>query len=469
MSLIKLIKDYKRKNRILFTTPSHNQGSFIIPESLKFLGKDIFKNDFSEIEGFDNLQNPDGAILESEKKAADIYGSQTSFYLINGSTSGIIALMLAVLKPNDKVLIARNCHKSVYNSLVLSGALPVWVTSEYNDEWGIFKHVSPKDVEKAFVQNPDIKAFILTNPTYEGMIADIEKISLICKEHNAVLIVDEAHGALWNFDKTIGTPALYLKADAAVQSLHKTGGALNPSAILHISQESKIDKNKVKDALNLINTTSPSYPLLLNIETTINFLNSKKGKKQISQLTDNIIEFKNSLKKFSNIHIYYENNDITKILIKIDGLSGFELSDILFNKYKIEDELANEKSVLFLTGIGTSKAKLKKLKNALIKTANKTAKDILKKANEADESAQIESENKSRFLNYPAPQVVCSPLQAFNKPFKLIKKEDAAGQISQEVIIEYPPGIPLLLPGELIQEGHLTFFKDNEKIKIMAD
>ena len=224
---------------------------------------------------------------------------------------------------------------------------------------------------------------------------------------------------------------------------------------MHISKDSTIDIDKVQDSLNLINTTSPSYPILANIEGTIDFLNSKKGKNAISKLLLNIYNFKKSLSRYENIHIFSENNDVTKILIKIDGIDGFTLSELLFDKFKIEDELANEKSVLFLTGIGTTKSKLNKLKKALIKI-----------------SKQVSSETGSEFEEQKCteicePKVVFSPQKVYNMDYKSVKVEACIGQISKELIINYPPGMPIIIPGELIQESHLPLLKDYTTIKVL--
>ena len=459
MSLVNLITKFKGSKRVLFTTPSHNQGKVIAPKSEMLLGKKYFECDYSEIEDFDNLAAPEGAIKECLTKAADVYQSQASFYLQNGSTSGMLALMLTTLEEKDKVLIARNCHKSVYNGLVLTGAQPIWITPKFDKEWGIFKPISAIEVEDALKSNPDVKAFIMTNPTYEGLISNITRISEVCKKNNVLLIVDEAHGALWNFDKTIGIPSLLEGADATVQSLHKTAGAINPSAILHISKGSSIETEKVQSALNIINTTSPSYPLLANIEGTIDFLNSKQGKKEISKLVNSIYKFKQKLLKNDNIQIYYDNNDITKILIKVDELSGYELSDILFHVFNIEDELANEKSVMFLTGIGTRKTKL----NKLLKALDRIAKDAKKG------KFNFEHTGETKQTTIVEPKVVFTPKKAYKMGIRLVKQEDSIGLISQELIISYPPGMPSLIPGELIQEAHLPLFKDKEYVKVLLN
>ncbi len=455
MSIINLIQNFKKRNRTLFTTPSHSQGAIIAKESKLLLGEKFFSCDYSEIDGFDNLSNPKGAIKKAQDNAAKIYGSKSTFFLTNGSTSGIVAAMLSLLSRNDKVLIARNCHKSVYNGLVLSGAIPLWLMPQYNDSWGIFESININNVEKILSKNKDIKMFIMTNPTYEGVISDVARISEICKKYNVILLVDEAHGALWNFYKELGTPALQQGADITVQSLHKTAGALNPSALLHINKNSNIDSMQIQNALNLITTTSPSYPLLLNIESTINFLNSNNGYNKIKELIANINSLKSNLKVMPNIEVYSSNNDITKLLIKITNLSGEEFSDELFEKFQIEDELANERSVLFLTGLGTTRRKFKKLEKALLKLGS-------------DNIKITENNSDIKYLKNLEPRVRCVPYTLWNKKYKEVELKYSIARICMEVIADYPPGIPILLPGEVIRKEHIQYLeKKRKKIKVL--
>ena len=205
----------------------------------------------------------------------------------------------------------------------------------------------------AYVSNNNADCIIITSPTYEGFAADVKQISEICHKNNIKLIVDEAHGALYPFSDELPESAIKY-ADYTIQSLHKTAGGINPTALLHSND------NDPTQALNMINTTSPSYPMLATIEANINFLNSKRGRKYIQNLINNI--------KSLNLPQY--NDDITKIILKKDGLSGYELSDILFNKYNIEDERTNEKTTMLLCGIGTNKNMLRKLKQALDNLVN---------------------------------------------------------------------------------------------------
>ncbi len=454
MSIIKFIKNLKKINRTLFTTPSHNQGRGGAPCVLNLLGKKFFSCDISEIEGADNLANPIGIIKQAQDNASHIYNSKSTFFLTNGSTSGIIAGMNAVLSRNDKVLITRNCHKAVYNGLVITGAIPIWLMPHYNRDWGVYEQVNLDYLEETLSKNKDIKLFVMTNPSYEGLMSDIQAINEICKKYKVKLLVDEAHGALWNFHKALGTPALLQGADIVVQSLHKTAGALNPSALLHIGQDSDIDPNSIQQSLNLITTTSPSYPLLLNIEGTINYLNSDKGKFEISQLVKNVNRMIRNLRAVPNLEVFTYNNDVTKILVKITNMSGFELSDILFEKYNIEDELANEKSVLFLTGIGTTKSKLKKLEKALIEISSNNIK------------ITQDEENYNIFSNVE-PRVKYTPALVWKMPYKEVELKYAISRVSMELILDYPPGIPILIPGEVIKKEHIDYLKNRKKIKVL--
>lgn len=344
MSLISILR--KKCNIDLFTTPSHGQKFFIFSKLRQF-----YKYDISETDAY----NPQEALDSAQIQAAKIYKTKSTHFLINGSTSGIIAAVLACVKKSEKVLIWQDAHPSHKNAVILAGADAVFYSVEKDKNWGINKAVNPEIIENNLKQG-GIKAVIVTSPTYEGVVSDIKKIKELCKKHGAFLIVDEAHGALYPFCDELPTSSIYLGADFTIQSLHKTAGGLNPTALLHCNVEG-VD---VKSALNLISTTSPSYPLLASIEKNINFLNSKKGRKKISELIENIENIKKNL-----TNLQFLDGDPTKIVVKVPNLTGFELSETLFEKYNIEDEITNDKSVMLLCGIGTDLKKLKRLEQAL--------------------------------------------------------------------------------------------------------
>ena len=446
MYIIQAINKIIRHEPILFTTPGHSGGKGVLDEYKEVVGKKIFKADLSELEGLDNLQNPSGIIKNSLVRASEIYGSKNTFYLVNGSTSGIIALMLATVGRGDSVLISRNVHKSVISALTLSGAHPVWISPEWENEWNIPSCIKPDKIRQKLEKNPNIKAVWITSPTYEGIVSDIESISKICKEKKVLLVVDEAHGALWNFSEKLPLSSIHLGADACVQSLHKTGSCLTQGAVLHLSKNSGINFEKLSQSLNLVNTTSPSYLILSSIEASIEYLHSKEGRQNIDELLKDIEEIKSFIKKNVGINFLEscENyqHDPTKIFMGINGISGYNLSDILFKKFNVEFELDNNKGVLALTGIGTTRKKLEKFAFSLIK-----AEKILQK-----------SQDVSILQPFIQPTVIYSPADAFYKKSKKIEISKSVGFISKETIVNYPPGIPLIIAGEEIKPEHLEVF-----------
>ncbi|MCM1004430.1 MAG: aminotransferase class I/II-fold pyridoxal phosphate-dependent enzyme [Candidatus Gastranaerophilales bacterium] len=334
MSIISILK---RKNKTtLFTTPSHG-GKFCIFH--KFY--QWYKSDISEVDAYD----PQTGVIEAEKKAAKIYGTKYTKFLTNGSTSGILAAVLA--SGGKRILVWENSHPCHKNACKLANAEIIEYNLPLDEEWGVYKAITSEQVEMLIKDNqPD--TIIITSPSYEGMAANIEAISKICKENNVTLIADEAHGALYPFSERLPQSAVKF-ADFTVQSLHKTAGGINPTALLH---SNNIDP---AEALNMISTTSPSYPMLATIEANINYLNSTRGRKNLEKLIDNI----------KALNLPQGGDDITKILIKKESMSGLELSDILFNKYGIEDERTNKVSTMLLCGVGTGVNKLNKLKKAL--------------------------------------------------------------------------------------------------------
>lgn len=347
MSLINILK--KKVKIDSFTTPSHAQKFFIFPKLRQF-----YKYDISEMDAY----NPQEALTLAQEKASKIYGTKSTYFLTNGSTSGVIAAVLSCVLPRETVLIWNNAHPAHENAVKLAGANPVYYEVEKDETWGIYTKTNPIEIENKLKQEK-IKAVIVTSPTYEGVVSDIAKIKEICAKYGTYLIVDEAHGAIYPFCDKLPTSAIYSGADFVIQSLHKTAGGLNPTALLHCNVE--VD---VKTSLDLITTTSPSYPLLASIEKNITFLNSSRGRKKIAELIENI---ENMKKNVLNCDFYEDKyGDTTKILVKTPNMNGLELSEFLFKNH-IEDEKTNEKSTMLLCGVGTDLKKLKKLERVLRK------------------------------------------------------------------------------------------------------
>ncbi|MBQ7764588.1 aminotransferase class I/II-fold pyridoxal phosphate-dependent enzyme [bacterium] len=330
MSLINILK--KKNRTALFTTPSHD-GKFCIFH--KFY--QWYKADISEIDAL----NPEKGLEEAEKKASQIYGTKYTKFLTNGSTSGIISAILA--SSPKKILIWENAHPCHKNGAELSNAEIIEYKLPLDNELGVYKAITVSEV-KSLVEKHHPDTLLITSPTYEGFVAKVDEIADFCHKSNITLIVDEAHGALYPFSNDLPISAVKY-ADFTVQSLHKTAGGINPTALLH---SNKIDPTK---ALSKINTTSPSYPMLATIEANIKFLNSSRGHKYIREL----------LKNIKSLGVEQLNDDPTKILLK----GGFKLSKKLFEQYHIEDERTNDKTTMLLCGIGTDKKKLERLKKVL--------------------------------------------------------------------------------------------------------
>lgn len=332
MSLVALLK--KKNKKTTFTTPSHG-GKFCIFH--KFY--QWYKYDISEIEAL----NPEKALEEAERKASSIYGTKYTKFLTNGSTSGILGAVLTISP--KKILIWDNAHPCHKNSATLSNSEIIEYSLPFDNELGLYRAITPETLEMLLeTYSPD--AIIITSPTYEGFVADVKTISNICHKFNTKLIVDEAHGALYPFSQVLPESAVK-HADFTVQSLHKTAGGINPTALLHSNTLNP------KKGLQMINTTSPSYPMLATIEKNINYLNSNRGRKQIAKLISYIKE----------LRIHQLNDDPTKILLK----GGDSLAKELFDNWGLEDEKSNDKTTLLLCGIGTDKKMITKL-NKFIKS-----------------------------------------------------------------------------------------------------
>ena len=441
MSISKLLN--KKRERILFTTPSHNQ----IPKFNTNL-EEFYKYDYSELDGFDNLSNPRNSIMVSQARVSECLGAKQSFFVIQGATTAMLAAMKALISPGDRVLVARNCHKCVFSGLILSAGIVDWFIPDEDEDWGIYTEINPKKLERTLELN-DYKVFIMVSPTYEGINSDIEQIAQICRNHNTYLIVDEAHGSLYNFSEVLPKTAISQGADVSVNSLHKTAGALNQTALLNVSKQIKnIEIEIFQQALNIFQTTSPSYPLLANIEACIGYLNSKEGKDEIENLILEIQALKPELERYGIQFYKAPNHDPTKILLRKEGVSSDELSDTLFEEYNIEDEMNSSNFCLYLTGIGTTKAKLEKLKHALKKV----------KTNPSWEFPKIDFQ--------PYPMVKIQPVDTFNLNYGFVSKQDALLKISNKMILPYPPGVGLLYPGEAIQKWHLDYLDNNIEVII---
>lgn len=411
--------------------PGHKRNTALAPY-LKHLGADL---DITEIDGFDNLHSPEGIIFESMKRAAKLRNTKSAFYLVNGTTAGILAGISAAVSCGDAVICARNCHKSVYNALELTGARTVFVMPEIHYETGISGSVLPDEVENAIKENPDAKLVILTSPTYEGVTSDVKKICEIAHSYGIPVLVDSAHGAHLGFSDEFLPDSISLGADISVESLHKTLPSLTQTAILYANGD-LVNHEKIADKLSVFQSSSPSYLLMASIDGCINLL-EEQGEELFAQWNERLLEFCEKCEKLENLKILTNNGEFSgldKSKIVILTKSGKWLTDEL-RKMGIECEMTAPHHVVAMTGMGDTKEMLSYFASCLLKL---------------DSVAEKWEENKKTAI--VLPETVMEIKDAKEKDFEWAELENLTGRISAGYVFAYPPGIPIVCPGEAISE-----------------
>ncbi len=444
-----------------FHIPGHTKGKAIFKDFKKLTGEKVLNIDTTdEFDNLGTLHPATGPIKEAQELAAQAFGAKKTFFLLNGSTAGNLALAMALTKKGQKIVVNRNCHRSILTGLIISGAEPIWVCPNRIEDWSVWGNIEASQIEELLKKNDDISMVWITNPTYEGVVSDIKSISEVCKRYGVPLIVDEAHGCLWNFNKHLPETALKLGADAVVHSLHKTGGSMSQSSMLHISKDSCLDCDAVEKALKLLHTTSPSLLLLASLDAARANLQSKSGLKLLDRAVKNAKYLRARLDAIPNLHQlkgdFGYKTDVTKVFIKVDGLSGKRLESILEIDFGIEVESASDIGVLILCNLGNKHSDFKYLADALEKIATRDYKDIY----------YLE---KRKHMPMLEPKIMMSLRDAFYSEKETIPKEEAVGRISAEVVAECPPGISILLPGELITEEHLPYLRDYETLEVVVN
>ena len=444
-----------------FHIPGHTKGRAVFDDFRQLAGSKVLSIDTTdEFDNLGTLHPATGPIKEALELAAQAFGSERTFFLLNGSTVGNLAMALACTKKGKKVLVNRNCHRSILTGLIMSGAEPVWAIPKQVEGWSIWGSISPQDIEDSLKLHEDISLVWITNPTYEGVVSDIKSISAICRKYGVPLIVDEAHGCLWNFSEALPTTALKLGADAVLHSLHKTGGSMSQSSMLHIAKNSLIDAEAVEKALKLLHTTSPSMLLLASLDAARANLTSPKGRKLIQRMVKNAKYLRRRIDNMESIHQLKPDFgflvDVTKVFVRVDGLSGKRLETILEVDFNIEVESASDVGVLLLINQGNTFNDVKYLADSL---------ETISKTNYSD---LYYLENR-KHMPLVVPQIKMSPREAYFAPKETVSKHDSIGRIAAEVIAECPPGISILLPGEIIREEHLPYLKDYEFIEVVKE
>lgn len=448
--IIDKLLQLNKQNMVSFHMPGHKNGKIYDKILYKNFKDILYRLDTTEITGTDNLHNAKEIIKESQQKASRVFKSEETFFLINGSTSGIYSMIMAATSPGDKILIDRNCHQAVINACILGDLMPIYVYPNMDEKRGITMGVSPDDIETQLIKHNDIKAVVLTYPTYYGIVCNLKKIEKIVHKYDKMLLIDEAHGAHLGLSKDLPLPALGCGADAAVQSTHKTLPSFTQSSMLHI-QGNRIDRDRLRFMLRIHQSSSPSYLLLSSLDFTV-MVYETEGKCLMGDLLKNIRDFRQKIKEISKIDIMgdditenkgYKFIDITRMWIRIKNITGYELERRLRENFNIQMELSNKYGVLGVASIANTKYDFDKLLNAL----NEISGDV-----EADKTEQLQNSTFGGNLVFKNIEQVFTPREALYKSRKRMLFEKSQGCVSGEYIIPYPPGIPLVVPGEKIND-----------------
>lgn len=438
-----------RKKRVVpFDVPGHKRGRGN-PELKELLGEKCVSLDVNSMKPLDNLCHPMSVIKEAEELAAEAFGADHAFFMVGGTTSSVQSMVLAACKAGDKIILPRNVHKSVINALVLCGALPVYVNPEVDKKLGISLGMELSEVEKAILDNPDAVCVLVNNPTYYGICSDLRGIVKLAHAHNMLVLVDEAHGTHLYFGKDLPINAMAAGADMASVSMHKSGGSLTQSSLLLTNKT--VSWEYVSQIINLTQTTSASYLLLssLDISRRNLVLRGEESFAKVREMAEYAREEINDIggyyaygKEMINGRSVYDF-DVTKLSVytRDIGLAGIEVYDLLRDEYDIQVEFGDIANMLAYISIGDRIQDIERLVGALA--------DI-KRLYSKDPSQMLATE-------YIAPTVCVSPQKAFYARKASLPIRETAGRICSEFVMCYPPGIPILAPGEMITDKIIEY------------
>lgn len=452
MPILEALQNYVNEKTLPFHVPGHKQGRG--NELLtSLLGKTAISMDLTCMEDLDNICNPKTVIKEAENLAAQAFGADNVHFLVNGTTSGIQAMIMSVCKPGDKIILPRNAHKSAIGGIILSGAHPVYIEPEIDPFLGVALGVTPEKIKQAIEKNPDSKAVFIINSTYYGVSSNLKEIVRIAHNYDIPVLVDEAHGAHFSFHESLPLSAMEAGADLAASSTHKMLGSLTQSSML-LHKGNRINPEHIKAVLNLNQTTSPSYILLASLDIARRNM-ALYGKEKLNKAIQLAGKVKKELKEINGLYVMDEdildNNgkyalDPTKLIINVRGLgfSGYEMERILRKRYHIQVELSDLYNIIALITIADDE---------------NTVDYLIKAVKEI--SAEREPEKVIKYTislpDLPEQQVL--PKDAFYGETHSISLEEAEGEISAEMIMAYPPGIPIICPGERITKEIIEYIK----------
>lgn len=450
-NLAEQLKSYSQKDYYPFHMPGHKRNPF----SVEY--EPSVETDITEIEGFDNLHHAEGVILEAQQRAAALFHTQETLFSVNGSTAALLSAISACVPAGGKLLMARNCHKAVYHAVYLRQLEPVYLYPEWEPHYGLNGGMDPKQIKAALEQHPDARAVIITSPTYDGIVSDVGAIADICHEAGVPLIVDEAHGAHFIFHSYFPDSALQKGADVVIQSIHKTLPSMTQTALLH-RNSARVSSELLHRFMGMYQSSSPSYPLMASIDSCVCQL-ARCGESWFAKYVDLVDNFYQTAKSCGQLSIVgreivgtsaiYDWDASKVIVTDVHGrISGKELYRLLLEKYHLQMEMEMPGYVLAITSVGDTKEGFRRFADAILE---------IDAGLEGIEKRKINQANRGR-MELPARRMKLQ--QAMDCQKELVELDAAEGRVSSDFISLYPPGIPLIVPGEEISAGWIAYIRD---------
>ena len=439
------------KNRVVrLDVPGHKGGRMNKPLR-DFLGEQCLRCDVNSMKNLDNLCHPTSVIRQAEELAAQAFGAHNAFFIVNGTTAAVQTMGFTACKAGDKIIMPRNVHRSAINALVVCGAVPVYVNPGTDKKLGIPLGMSAEDVEKAIIENPDAKAVLVNNPTYYGICSDIKSIVDIAHKHSMLVLADEAHGTHFYFGENLPVNAMEAGADMAAVSIHKTGGSLTQSSLLLCAES--VSEGYVRQIINLTQTTSGSYLLMVSLDMARRNL-ALNGKELFAKACDYVSYARNEINKIGGYYAFGQDLvngkdifafDDTKLSVhtRAVGLAGVEVYDLLRDEYDIQIEFGDIGNILAIVSAGDRELEIERFISALSE---------IKRLYSKDPAGLFDHE-------YINPVVKVTPQKAFYSDKKAVPVEKSCGKVCAEFVMCYPPGIPILAPGEMITTDIINYIK----------
>ena len=463
-----VLLDYVDSGVIPFHTPGHMQGHGMDRALRDFLGDNVLAIDLTQIRGLDDLLQPEEAIDEAQRLAADAYGADHSFFLINGSTSGNQIMMMTALNPGEKIALPRNAHKSAMGGLIMSGVEPIWMRPEVDVGLHMDHTVTPETVRATLAAHPDVRAVYVVSPTYYGAAADLQGIAAVAHEHGLPLLVDEAWGPHFRFHPALPLDAIAAGADMCINSTHKMLGSLSQTAMLH-QKGDRIRVDRLKSVVKLFLSTSPNLVLVASLDVARKQM-ATEGRALLSRTIELANDTRRRLNEIPGVFCFGQEQvgkpgvfdlDPTKITITVKelGYTGYEAEEILRRRYNVQCELADLFNCLALFTIGTTQEAADRLVYG-VKELSREDRPI----DVFSPSGVLERRLKTGTYNLPSiPPIRMSPRAAFLADTEFMRFKDSVGRICAEVITPYPPGIPVISPGEEITREIVAYLELEKK------